>query len=253
MCGWIVRLCLLALFVTVAAAAQAEVIEFGIDRPGGDYNSFGLGKPDPTACKNACEGEPMCQAWTFIKPGVQGPNARCVLKNVVTRPVTDACCVSGTIAGAAAPGDGDVGAVPDDAGGGVQQQGGGFPLPAGSWQQTCRNGRLIGTLMEAECLGHNGDYNTADIDLRRCPNGPISNNNGRLTCGEPGAAKTAGTNPPDVLPAGSWQQECSVIDFSPGELLAECPDADGVPTTQMFDPSSCSGTVSNIDGYLTCD
>jgi hypothetical protein len=172
----------------------------------------------------------------------------------VTPPVNDACCVSGLSAGADAGADagGDIGAVEQDDGA-VGQQQGGFPLPRGSWQQTCRNGRLIGTVLEAECMGHNGDFNTADIDLRRCPNTPISNDNGQLECGEPGAPKTAGTNPPDVLPGGTWQQECTVIDFTPGELLAECPDAGGVPTTQMFDPSSCSGTVSNIDGYLTCD
>lgn len=248
MSRWTCRLCLLAILVVASGAARAEVFEFGVDRPGGDYNSFGLGTPDPAACKNACDGEAMCQAWTFVKPGVQGPKARCVLKNVVTEPVSDACCVSGVSAGAAGP---DVGAAEDV--GEPEQQQGGFPLPPGSWQQTCRDGRLVGTVLEAECVGHNGDYNTADIDLRRCPNSPISNNNGRLTCGEPGAPKTAGTNPPDVLPGGSWQEECTVIDFTPGELLAECPDPDGVPTTSMFDPSSCSGTVSNIDGYLACD
>jgi hypothetical protein len=58
-----------------------------------------------------------------------------------------------------------------------------MPLPRGPWRLTCRNGQMQGTLLEAECQGHNGDFNSAELDLDICPAMPISNKNGKLVCG----------------------------------------------------------------------
>ena len=65
------------------------------DRPGSDYKNFDLNSPDPSLCQQACAGDPNCKAFTFVKPGIQGPNARCWLKNTVPAPVSNTCCTSG--------------------------------------------------------------------------------------------------------------------------------------------------------------
>lgn len=70
-------------------------LEINVNRPGSDYRSFDLGAPRPEECQNACLGDPACVAFTYVNPGVQGPNARCWLKNSVPPPNPDGCCVSG--------------------------------------------------------------------------------------------------------------------------------------------------------------
>ena len=72
-----------------------QAMEQNRDRPGGDFTSFNIGA-DPKLCKAACKGNPACQAWTYVKPGYQGPSARCWLKNTVPPKVKNKCCVSGT-------------------------------------------------------------------------------------------------------------------------------------------------------------
>lgn len=78
----------------------APKMEVNTDRRGLDYTSFDLSAPDPALCLNRCEQDTACRAWTYVKPGVQGPKARCWLKNAVPAPLRDACCVSGVKAGA---------------------------------------------------------------------------------------------------------------------------------------------------------
>jgi hypothetical protein len=72
--------------------------EFGIDRIGGDYRVLEL-PPDPSgaACERACQGEPKCRAWTYLRPGYMGPAARCYLKDRLKAPRRSPCCISGVI------------------------------------------------------------------------------------------------------------------------------------------------------------
>lgn len=49
----------------------------------------------PRGCKRWCEREKRCRAWTWVKRGVQGPNAVCFLKSGVSQVVSSSCCVSG--------------------------------------------------------------------------------------------------------------------------------------------------------------
>jgi hypothetical protein len=70
--------------------------EPNVDRAGSDYKNFDLASADPNLCKTACENErATCKAWTFVRPGVQGPSARCWLKNTVPPARTSNCCTSG--------------------------------------------------------------------------------------------------------------------------------------------------------------
>ena len=79
-----------------AAPFQAANITFENDtnRPGSDYRDFDV-QGDPNACRNACWNDSACQAYTYVKPGVQGQYAHCWLKNAVPNPGANNCCVSG--------------------------------------------------------------------------------------------------------------------------------------------------------------
>src|SRR5438270_55528 len=76
-------------------AYPAPGLEWNIDRPGADYRSFDLPAASPEMCQSTCMNEPQCAAFTYMNPGVQGPNARCWLKSAVPEPVPRTCCVSG--------------------------------------------------------------------------------------------------------------------------------------------------------------
>jgi hypothetical protein len=96
---WVLTLAfvhLLACAIPVGPASAADA-ESGIDRPGGDYKNFDLG-PSIAGfgpCQSSCESDARCRTWTFVKSGVQGPKARCWLKDSVPSAVRSNCCVSG--------------------------------------------------------------------------------------------------------------------------------------------------------------
>src|SRR5258708_2688406 len=62
-------------------------VETSIDRFGGDYRSFEIKNDDKAergdACRDACQGDNKCRAWTFARPGYPGKGARCFLKNAI--------------------------------------------------------------------------------------------------------------------------------------------------------------------------
>jgi hypothetical protein len=72
-----------------------ELLQYNMDRPGLDYKNFDLTYANPEYCKKACGEEIRCKAWSYIKPGVKGTNARCRLKSSVPVAETNTCCVSG--------------------------------------------------------------------------------------------------------------------------------------------------------------
>ena len=86
----------------VKGAALVEMrpgpVENAIDRIGGDYHNFDIpANKDVQACKEACEGENRCRAWSFVRPGYGGPTARCYLKDKITAPKRKPCCMSGVV------------------------------------------------------------------------------------------------------------------------------------------------------------
>jgi hypothetical protein len=73
-------------------------IENAIDRTGGDYRNFEIpSDPNVETCKQACEGEDRCRAWTYVRPGYLGATARCYLKDKIKRPRRKPCCMSGVV------------------------------------------------------------------------------------------------------------------------------------------------------------
>jgi hypothetical protein len=65
----------------------------GTNLPGHDYVHFNA--PSAFVCRNTCGGESRCQAYTWVKPGFQGPTGVCWLKDSLPNIVKDACCDSG--------------------------------------------------------------------------------------------------------------------------------------------------------------
>jgi hypothetical protein len=82
---------------TVAHETIGRGMEDNSDRPGADYRAVPLGV-DPTDCQNLCVSDSgACRAWTYVRPGIQGPNAVCHLKNAQPAVVQNDCCISGTV------------------------------------------------------------------------------------------------------------------------------------------------------------
>lgn len=77
------------------SSGRAPRIEVGVDRPGMDFANFNLAVADPNLCRAACYRDVRCRAWTYVRPGVQGPTARCWLKHGIPFAGRSACCSSG--------------------------------------------------------------------------------------------------------------------------------------------------------------
>jgi hypothetical protein len=96
-------------FIAVKSQGGSLTAEDNINRRGGDYKAFDLSQDNWTLCRDACANDGNCQAYTFVRPGVQSPNARCWLKSSVPAGERDNCCISGA-RGGAVTGTGDGGA-----------------------------------------------------------------------------------------------------------------------------------------------
>src|SRR5580658_2261715 len=100
--------CTLFAIVTIASigfaasGADAQTFEPNTDRGGSDYRVMDLPSADSQLCQQACLNDDSCRAWTYVQPQIQGPSARCWLKNAVPAPVASDCCTSGIKGDAAA-------------------------------------------------------------------------------------------------------------------------------------------------------
>ena len=75
------------LLAVAASPVHAEMsVEVDTDRPGNDLRVMEV--PDVARCRKACEDEPLCRAYTFVRAGLlSGPGARCFLKSPIPAPV----------------------------------------------------------------------------------------------------------------------------------------------------------------------
>lgn len=64
-------------------ASAVTLVRPNTNRYGGDYAGFDLGQPQPLWCAYYCSQDNRCNAYTYVPPGVQGPNAKCWLKSSV--------------------------------------------------------------------------------------------------------------------------------------------------------------------------
>jgi len=69
-------------------------VEQNSDLLGHNLKSFTLRTPDFRLCQQACEQNQRCKAATYVKPGVQGPQARCYLKHTLVPRQENSCCTT---------------------------------------------------------------------------------------------------------------------------------------------------------------
>jgi hypothetical protein len=86
---------LLACCTAPALAASGMTLEPGKDRIGSDYQNIAMDGDDPQQCRAACLADAKCKAYTFVKPGVKGPQASCFLKDAAPAATAADCCTSG--------------------------------------------------------------------------------------------------------------------------------------------------------------
>jgi hypothetical protein len=77
--------------ITMLFPASAFAVD-GTNLPSRDYANFSA--PSAFVCRTSCGGESACQAYTWVKPGIQGPTGRCWLKSSLPAIVKDRCCDS---------------------------------------------------------------------------------------------------------------------------------------------------------------
>lgn len=85
---------LLFLLIAMNPALVLAGLEYDSDRPGHNLANFDLPSPDYRLCQKACQKDQRCKAATYVKPGVQGPKARCWLKHAVPPAKRNDCCIT---------------------------------------------------------------------------------------------------------------------------------------------------------------
>ena len=65
------------------------------NRAGGDFTSFEVIGDRMEMCRDVCAAEMSCVAYTYVRPGIQGPRSRCWLKSAIPDATLDGCCISG--------------------------------------------------------------------------------------------------------------------------------------------------------------
>ena len=76
-----------------ASLIPAQLI--GMNLPGRDYRSFTTVNDSGTQCSSACASDATCRAWTWVRPGVQGPTSMCWLKASIPQATNDVNTISG--------------------------------------------------------------------------------------------------------------------------------------------------------------
>lgn len=121
-------------------------------------------------------------------------------------------------------------------------------IPPGSYRETCESITMSGGYLSARCQDIGGNWHQAQLDMGRCPGGPVANNNGVLVCG-PG-----GYGIGRELPRGSWRVTCRDASLAHGRLEAECINAGGNWQSSQLDYDDCpTRLVGNLHGQLFCE
>lgn len=115
-------------------------------------------------------------------------------------------------------------------------------LPTGSYSDTCRNIRVTGHYLDAECQRRDGQWNSTHLDLNDCDRG-IVNDDGRLACSQSQITR---------LPPGSYQQSCQDAKVEGRYLIANCRTRSGEVRSTHLDLTRCYRPIGNDDGRLVC-
>src|SRR5580700_341728 len=130
-------------------------------------------------------------------------------------------------------------------------------LPQGSWQDSCRDAHVRGSILAAQCRADDDSWVRSTLDTSQCSNGQVSNQNGSLTC-ERGSQyyHARGNNRGNArsayqMPNGSWSNSCSSGQMRGSVLLASCRNDRGDYQQTSLDVQQCRySNVSNRNGAL---
>lgn len=81
---------LVAGLMLMTLPSVASAAENGFIKLGADYDMFFIGGQDSAPCERACNEDPRCKAWTFIRT-----TGQCRLKHTAVASMRNNCCVSG--------------------------------------------------------------------------------------------------------------------------------------------------------------
>lgn len=115
-------------------------------------------------------------------------------------------------------------------------------MPSGSYRETCRNIRMVGDELSAQCKNSRGEWPDARLrDANRCQ-GSVANEDGQLVC-----------HKDNSLPPGSYTKTCKSISRNLDGLTALCRNRAGRWIKTYLDHfSECRGGIVNDDGTLRC-
>jgi hypothetical protein len=118
-------------------------------------------------------------------------------------------------------------------------------IPAGTYQQKCRNSRVDGDVLYSSCLDTHGAYkDTSLAQVSHCAASSILNDDGALHC------STA------AIPGGTYSKSCGRVRIENGSLVGECRKIGGGERSAVLqDFKSCwQGTdIVNVDGFISCE
>lgn len=84
-----------ALLLLLLSAPDARACGAFCDMPG-DRGGVAHYSEHAPACESACDRSAGCMGWTWVKPGVQGPQGVCWIKSQLSgATVRSDCCISG--------------------------------------------------------------------------------------------------------------------------------------------------------------
>lgn len=141
-------------------------------------------------------------------------------------------------------------------------------IPAGSYQQSCNNVRVRGSLLTASCTNNAGQRVRSQLTYTMCNGADIGNVNGQLSCvrnsagyygrGRGGRGYGRGgrfnQNYSGALPVGSYSQSCQSASMNGSTLTASCRNNSGGWNTSYLDISRCNRNddIGNVNGQLRC-
>ncbi len=116
--------------------------------------------------------------------------------------------------------------------------------PQGNFKNSCEKIIVIGHMLEAKCRRKDGSWQHSILYYKPCK-GPITNNNGILTCNYINGG--GGWTPP-----GSYKETCNDIRVFGDILSARCQTSDGKWRNSRLDFRHCYNEITNQNGRLTC-
>ena len=127
------------------------------------------------------------------------------------------------------------------------------PLPAGSYQTTCRHESYGGGILTAYC--RTGEYGSAEsyaqlASISSCVDGSIFNQHGQLKC----LAKDQSSAQGFAVWPGSYLKSCKWVSMNLGTLAASCSRGRGKYNPTTLDTKGCKwgGDIANNKGNLVC-